>query len=354
MSRNSIVAVIGIVLTLAVLGAFAFVVHNTPDAVYGDDDVPAPEAASTPIAGEPLLIAIEAGESAESIGAMLEDQGIIASGSHFEVLVGLTGVQESLEAGEYEFDRGIPVAEAVNRIAEGRTASRYVVIPEGLRAEEIGDILEQANIVTKADFLAALDKSRYTQPFLSQVASTSLEGYLFPAAYEFRRNVTADEVVSRLLDGFQTNVADTLQFEGQDFTLEQAVNLAAIVEREATDTAEHPTIASVFENRLRLGMPLQADPTVQFAISADPASLTQYGVWKEELTLEDLEFDSPYNTYVYTGLPPGPIANPGLDTIKSVIRPAETEYLYFVAKGDGTHAFAETLAEHFANVELYQ
>jgi UPF0755 protein len=353
-TRNRIVAIVGVGLALAVIGAFAFVVYQTPNAVYGDDDLPEPAAAATPASGEPLLITIDQGESAETIGAILEEQGIISSGSHFEILVGLTGVQDSLEAGEYEFERGIPVAEAVNRIAQGRTASRYVVIPEGLRAEEIGDILEQANVVTKADFLAALDKSRYQQPFLTQVTSPSLEGYLFPAAYEFSRNVTAEEVVNRLLDGFQTNVADVLQFEGQDFTLEQAVNLAAIVEREATDTAEHPTIASVFENRLRLGMPLQADPTVQFAISADPASLAQYGVWKEELTLEDLEYDSPYNTYVYTGLPPSPIANPGFDTIQSVIRPAETEYLYFVAKGDGTHAFAETLDEHFANVELYQ
>jgi UPF0755 protein len=136
--------------------------------------------------------------------------------------------------------------------------------------------------------------------------------------------------------------------------VDQVVALAGIVEREAVVAAERPIIASVFQNRLREGIALQADPTVQYAITEDSASVALYGYWKAELTVDDLAFDSLYNTYVYAGLTPGPIANPGLDAIQSVIRPAQTQFLYFVAKGDGTHAFAETLDEHLANIERYQ
>jgi UPF0755 protein len=342
-------------IALAVLAAAGWFMYMAPDLIYGDD-VPPVRAVPPASTAEPLLITIEPGENPRTIGEALHDQGIIASARHFEILVGLTGVADSLEAGEYEFDLGIPVVEAVNRIAEGRTASRSVVIPEGLRAEEIGDILESANIVTRDEFMAALVKSEYTHPFLAQVTSESLDGFLFPAAYEFKRSATPREVVDTLLLGFQTNVADVVQLEGQPYTLEEVVSLAAVVEREATVLAEHPIIASAFLNRLAQGIPLQADPTVQYALTQDPASILQFGYWKEELTLEDLQFDSPYNTYVYAGLTPGPIANPGVDTIQSVIRPAQTNYLYFVAKADGsgTHAFAETLDEHLANVERYQ
>jgi UPF0755 protein len=350
--NRALVAVAAIFIGIA-LTALGWFIYVTPDVVYGDDE-PEVRDVPPPPGGDPLLILIEQGESAKSIGAVLEEQGIVSSGRHFEVLVGMTGVANSLEAGEYEFDRGIPVLEAVNRIAEGRTASRRVVIPEGLRAEEIGEILERGNIVTKDAFMAALVKSEYTHPFLSQVQAQSLDGFLFPAAYEFRRSVTPREVVDTLLLGFQTNVADQIQLEGQPYTLEQVVTIAAIVEREATVASEHPIVASVFLNRLQQGIALQADPTVQYALTQDPVNLLAFGYWKAELTFEDLEFDSPYNTYVYAGLTPGPIANPGLDTIQAVIRPADTPYLYFVAKGDGTHAFAETLDEHFANIDLYQ
>jgi UPF0755 protein len=348
-----IAGAIALLISLAAIAALAWVMYAIPGAIT-DGSAPPVRAAGPPSEGDPLLIAIDAGENARTIGEKLEEQGVIESARHFEVLVGLTGVQDSLEAGEYEFDRGIPVLEAVNRIAEGRTASRRVVIPEGLRAEEIGAILEGEDIVNQADFVAALDRTLYTQPFLSQVQSSRLDGFLFPAGYEFRRDVTAQEVVDAMLTAFQTNVADVIQLEGQPMTLEDAVNLAAIIEREATEPSEHPIIASVYLNRLRDGIALQADPTTQYAVAFSLESVATYGYWKEELTVDDLALDSPYNTYVYAGLPPTPIANPGFDTIQAVIRPAQTDYFYFVAKGDGFHAFAETLEEHFANVELYQ
>jgi UPF0755 protein len=350
---RSPVTIIAVVLSLAVLAGLSWAVYSAPGDVF-DGTEPKIQVPPTPSAGDPVLITIEPGENPRTIGKMLAEQGIIASGRHFEVLVGLRGVQDSLEAGEYEFDLGIPVVEAVARIAEGRTASRQVVIPEGLRAEEIGDILEKAGVVSRDAFMAALVKSQYDEPFLAQVTSESLEGFLFPAAYEFKRNTTPREVVATLLLGFQTNVADKIQLEGQPYTLEEVITIAAVVEREARVASERPIIASVFENRLNEGIAFEADPTVQYALAQDASNVEQFGYWKAELTLEDLAYDSPYNTYLYAGLTPGPIANPGLDAIQSVIRPAQTEYLFFVAKGDGTHAFAETLDQHLANIALYQ
>lgn len=353
MRLSGIVAAIAVVLSIGILAALSWGVYTTPGSVYGND---APKVRTRPTfaAGEPILVSIEPGQSAKAIGKTLAERGIIESGKHFELLVGITGVEDSLEAGEYEFDGGIPALEAVHRIAKGRTASRQVVVPEGLRAEEIGEIMEGAGVVSKDGFLSALVKSQYAHQFLASVSSDSLEGFLFPAVYEFKRNTSPREVVDTLLLGFQTNVADEIQLEGQPYTLDEVVALAAIVEREAVVAAERPIIASVFENRLREGIALQADPTVQYAIAEDAAGAARYGYWKAELTVDDLALDSPYNTYVYSGLTPGPIANPGLDAIQAVIRPAQTEFLYFVAKGDGTHAFAETLEEHLANIARYQ
>ena len=352
MTLQRVVAVLVAIVVLALTGALAWFVYSTPGTVFDAESerrVPQIEASD-----ESVFVTVAEGESASDIGGRLYDEGIIRSARLFEILVGVMGVQDSLEAGDYEFDRGITAVEAVDRIAEGRTASRQVVIPEGRRVEEVGQILEDAGIVTRAEFLAALDKTQYDLPFLRSVQSASLEGFVFPARYEFFRTAGPEIVVETMLIGFQNNIADAVQLEGQDLTLEEVVTLASIVEREAQEASERPLIASVFLNRLRLGIPLQADPTVQFAITQDPANIGQFGYWKRGLTLDDLKFESPYNTYVEAGLPPGPIANPGLDSIEAVVRPAQTNYLFFVSRNDGTHVFAETLEEHLRNVEIYQ
>jgi UPF0755 protein len=349
---RNVAAVAAVLLTVALVAGVAWFLYDTPGGILDDSD--AATITSAPPDGEVVSLTVEQGQSARDIGDMLEEQGVIESARLFEVLVGITGVQDSLEAGDYEFDRGLPAIAAVRRIAAGETASRQVTIPEGLRVEEVGAVLERAGIVSQADFLAALVKAGYTEPFLQQVASDSLQGFVFPARYSFFRDTSADQVVATMLRGFQDNVADKLQFEGQDFTLDQVVTLASIVEREAVAAEERPLIAGVFLNRLRVGLPLQADPTVQFAVAEDPASVAQYGWWKRDLTLDDLQRDSPYNTYVNAGLPPGPIANPGFDAIQAVVRPETTNFLFFVSRNDGTHVFAETLEEHLMNVERYQ
>ncbi len=352
MNAYRFVAAIVAIFALALTAGLGWFVYKTPANIFSEES----ERTVAPLqtGGAPVTITVKQGESAKTIGANLQAQGVIRSKRLFEVLVGVTGVSNSLEAGEYEFDPGLPAIEVVQRIAAGKTASRTVVIPEGRRVEEIGDILEGAGLVSKSQFLAALTSTGHTQPFLAQVDATNLEGFLFPARYEFSRTTSAAAIVDAMLSTFQTNVADKVQVEGQNLSLDEVVTLASIVEREAATPSERPIIASVFLNRIRLGLPLQADPTVQFAVAEDAARVQQYGYWKKELTLDDLKIESPYNTYVVSGLPPGPIANPGLDSIEAVVRPATTNYLFFVAKNDGTHVFAETLDEHLRNVALYQ
>ena len=345
-------AALAAVMTLVLFAALGWYVYGTPGSVFEDSD--APRVSVQPQDGPATIVTVEQGAGARAIGGLLESRGIIRSGRLFEVLVGLTGVQDSLEAGDYEFAPGTPAIEAVHRIAEGRTASSEVTIPEGRRAEEVAEMLEQAGIVPRQDFLNALVKSRYSEPFLQQVAGEGLEGYLFPARYSFPLGATAEQVVATMLRGFQDNVAAKTDAAAGTMTLDQVVTLASIVEREAAVKEERPLIAGVFLNRLRGGIALEADPTVQFAVAQDPASVAQFGWWKKELTLEDLKFASPYNTYANPGLPPGPIASPGLAAVEAVLQPAQTEFLYFVAKADGTHAFASTLEEHLANVEQYQ
>jgi UPF0755 protein len=346
-------AAVFVLFAAAVIGGVGWFVYRSPDAAYDDD--PPNAVAPLETGGEPVLITVESGASAKDIGGDLAAQGVIRSGRLFEVLVGLTGVQNSLEAGDYEFERGVPAIEAVHRIAEGRTASRGIVFPEGMRIEEMGELLAARGIVTKQQFLDAIAAGGYSEPFLTQIGTTDLQGFLYPAGYEFNREADAGQIVATMLRAFQDNVA-TLPLENQTLSLYEVVTLASIVEREAVVPEERPLIAAVFLNRLRTGIPLQADPTVQFALTTAPGSVEQFGYWKKDVTFEDLEYDSPYNTYVYPGLPPGPITNPGLSSIEAVIRPATTEFLFFVAKGDGSgeHVFAETLEEHLQNVAREQ
>ena len=304
---------------------------------------------------EAIFLDIEPGEGAGQIAEKLEAAGVIESARVFRVLAAFMGVGDELAAGRYEFQPGITAVVAVQRISQGITTSRSVTIREGLRSEEIGELLEREGIVSAAAFREALTET-YAASFLAELpAGASLEGFLFPASYHFPLETTAHEVVQRLLTAFdaryQERIAPLLAGSGR--SLSDAVNLAAIVEREAQVPSERPTIASVFANRLSIGMGLQADPTVQYAVTEDPSSVEQYGYWKLELTTADLAIDSPYNTYQYTGLPPTAIANPGLDSLLAAAAPADTGYFYFVACGDGSgsHAFAETLEEHNQNVD---
>jgi UPF0755 protein len=342
----------GILLAVVMVAVGIWQITETPGSLLKEEP---PTVLPTSTPGEPVIITIQEGQNAQEVGDKLEDAGVISSGLLFRVLVALEGYDQKLVAGDYEFEKGMPTLEVAERIHRGQTAPLVVTIREGLRAEEIAELMESKKVIPAADFLQAIDQwyefsFLYTKPYWA-----NLEGYLFPDTYFFRRNMTAEAVVQQIMENFDQRFDADLREEAAvaGLSLRTVLILASIVEREAQVPEERPIIAGVFLTRLRRGMPLEADPTVQYAVDNDPASVAKYGYWKQELTQADLEVDSLYNTYRNAGLPPGPICNPGLASIQAVIRPAQTDYLYFVARADGSHVFAETLEEHLSNIQQY-
>jgi UPF0755 protein len=316
-----------------------------------------PSALPAPSAGQVVTIDVKQGDNAELIAERLRNAGVIHNADLFAELATLEGLQNDLAAGQYQFNHDMPVAEVISRLHAGNTGANRVTIPEGKRLAEVAGILDKAGVVPAQAFMDAVQNGRHNFDFLKDnPPNAGLEGYIFPDTYNFPTENKPEDVVNRMLSDFgqrlTPDIRSALQQEG--LSIHDAVTLASIVEREAQKPEERPTIASVFLNRIKLGMPLQADPTVQYALSRDPQSVAQFGLWKPELTIDDLAVDSTYNTYVHTGLPPGPIANPGLAAIQAVAHPAQTNYLFFVAKGDGSHVFAATFAEQQANIAKYQ
>jgi len=333
--------------------AFALVAIRGASGAVGDSFRTLPEVSAT-VSPQLTEVVIESGSLGADIIETLVDRGVIEDTRRLELLLAFRGVAAELRAGRYEFPTPAPASEVIRKLSLGLTSELLLAIPEGRRLEELGALVETAEVATEAEWAQAL-AAPHDRPFLaSRPEGADLLGYLLPASFATTPDTTAEELVEAMLDTFGEQVTPDLiaEAEAQGLTLHEVLTLASIVEREAVVAEERPTVASVFRNRLTLGMPLQADPTVQFAIASEE-SVAEYGWWKQELTIDDLAFDSPYNTYVYAGLPPGPIANPGIDAIVATIRPADTNYLYFVAMGDGSHAFAETLEEHNANVERY-
>ena len=350
-------AAIAWLLIVALAGAAGWIIQSGPGAIP-QQGVRLAAAADD----NPVYVKVEAGDNAASIGARLESKGIIASGASFEMLARLSGAERRLAAGEYEFLAATSAIDALARIRDGLTSARVVAVPEGMRIEEIAALLERRGVVKAGDFLVAANTIATTGTDIdadllsSRPRASTLEGYLYPATYSFARSISANEAVLSMLKALSERLTPQLRDEArkQGLTVHQVLILASIVEREVVIPEERPLIASVYRNRLFLEMPLQADPTVQYAIAARPGNVVEFGYWKRFLSLQDLQFDSTYNTYVKKGLPPGPIASPGMDSILAVIRPAKTDYLFFVARNDGSHAFTATFEEHQRNVQRYQ
>jgi UPF0755 protein len=347
---------VGVALAL-LIGGGGWLIYTSPRAVPATGIVLTAAQDS-----DPIYITVNAGDSAPAIAKRLEAAGIIDSAGSFSLLARMTGADRRLAAGEYEFTAHTSPLDAVTRIRDGLTSARVVTIPEGLRLEQIADLMQQRGVVSANDFLAAVNATAASGTNIdadllsSRPGGGILEGYLYPATYSFARNITAQEAVLIMLQTMSQRFTPELRAEarGQGLSVHQVLILASIVEREVVNPDERPIIASVYRNRIAVGMPLQADPTVQYAIASRPGNVAEYGYWKKELSLQDLQFDSSYNTYTRSGLPPGPIASPGIDSILAVIRPAETNYLFFVARNDGSHAFSETFEQHQRNVQLYQ
>jgi UPF0755 protein len=291
---------------------------------------------------------ITRGETAGEIAKRLEQEGIIRSALAFDFILYETERENALQSGTYTVSPALTPRDLAKLFEKAPGEQIVLRIIDGWRLTEIATAVNKAfpSISSDAFTAAAVVGDRKNTVLTGLDAKTPLEGYLFPDTYFMRPDVTAAQIVDVLLDTFERKVGATLRAASAErkVAIYDIVKLASIVEREARDRNESPTIAGVYTNRLKIGMKLDADPTIQYAI----------GEWRE-LSLDDLKLDSPYNTYLYPGLPPTPIANPGVAALEGAAKPADVPYFYFVAKNDGTggHAFAVTVEEHEANRVKY-
>jgi UPF0755 protein len=304
----------------------------------------------------PVTFTIESGETAGAIAQRLEAEGLVTDAELFRRLLQYRGADATVEAGVYELARDMTMDEIIQALQRGRAEEVTFTFPEGWRAAQMADLLQAQGIVSAQDYMALVnDPTRFDYDFLRDLPpGSTLEGYLFPDTYTvIPAETSAESIISMQLETFGTRVTPDLRASAaaRGMTLQQALTLASIVEREAVVSQERPTIAGVFINRWEDGILLNADPTIQYALGLQ-AETGDW--WKRPLTSEDLQLDSPYNTYTRPGLPPGPISNPGLDSIRATILAPDTEYYYFVSRNDGTHVFATTLEEHIENVQQYQ
>ena len=289
------------------------------------------------------FVELEKGSSTIQMGRKLEAAGVVRSQFAFDLV--RWWKRGTLKAGEYRFDHPAAVTEVYARIHRGDVFTRTVVIPEGSSLFEIGARLEQAGFGTRQSFLDGAAKEVGLMADLDPEA-TSLEGYLFPDTYHFPRKFTPAQICAAMVRRFRVE-ATQLGLKGN---VHRVVTMASLVERETAVDAERPLVAGVFENRLAKKMPLMTDPSVIYGLELD-------GRWRGAIYASDLKLDTPYNTYLHAGLPPGPVANPGMRSLRAAMEPAKTDYLYFVAAGanpQGRSLFSSTLNEHEHNVADYR
>ncbi|KAF0107423.1 MAG: hypothetical protein FD146_1901 [Anaerolineaceae bacterium] len=305
--------------------------------------------APSPYAPEQVFV-IAPGESVVSISTRLEETGIIRDAATFRIYLVWTGLDTSVQAGTYRLRSGQTGIEIARALQDPAPADAVLVVLPGWRMEEIAAALGTSGLdIAPADFLAAASAPASAPDFLPPGATA--EGFLYPDRYTLPRTTTAGQLVSVLLSSFSLHLTNDLRdgFALHNLTVYEAVTLASIIEREAVADEEMPIIASVFYNRLAIGMKLESDPTVQYALGYN---YDQGTWWTNPLSWNDLLFNSPFNTYVYGGLPPAPIASPSLAALQAVAYPAQTPYYFFMARcdGSGLHNFAESFEQHKQNL----
>ncbi len=293
------------------------------------------------------MVAIQAGTNFHEIAKLLEENGIVRDRMSFYLLARIQKAIPKVKAGEYEVDTGMKPQEVLTKLVHGDVVKYPVTIPEGFNIFDIGEILDKSGICSRDNFL---NKAK-DYPFIVSLGLDveDLEGYLFPDTYNFPRMFGEENVIRQMVSRFKS-VYGSLEKRAQELGLsrKEVVILASMVEKEAMDDQERRLISAVFHNRLHRGMALQSDPTAVYGVK------TAGSARKEKITREDLMTKSPYNTYHISGLPKGPIANPGLKSLQAVLYPADVPYIYFVSKNDRTHYFSRTLEEHNRAVAKYQ
>ena len=293
------------------------------------------------------FVEIPPGTGSVAIARRLAAAGVVRSATGFRLALWITGEGRRLQAGEYRFDRPVSARQVADKIARGEVFVRPITFPEGLTIKQMAALYESKGFGPAQDFADAAKDVALVSAI--DPDAKDLEGYLFPDTYALPRKATAAQLVARMVTAFMRALTPDLldKADTRGLTVRQLVTLASIVEKETGNAAERPLVAAVYTNRLKIGMALQCDPTVIYA-------LDRAGRYDGNLTRDNLQFDSKYNTYRYPGLPPGPIASPGRASLDAAANPATVPYLYFVSKNDGSHAFATTLDEHNRNVQEYQ
>lgn len=331
--KRIVVGLLGVVITAVAAGATWIAVGvNRPYQGY-----PAAE----------QFVEVPPGAGPISIGRRLADAGVIRDTMIFRYELLRSGAGRRLQAGEYRFDHPMTVREVVAAIAHGDVYLRPITFREGLTVRQMAELFETKGFGAANELVTAASDATLARGI--DPVAPDLEGYLFPDTYALPRRTTAAQLVARMVAGFENVLTPDLRARAQarGLSVRELVTLASLVEKETGKPEERPLVAAVYSNRLKIGMGLQCDPTVIYA-------LERAGRYTGNLTRDDLRFDSPYNTYRYAGLPPGPIANPGRASLEAAAQPADVPYLYFVSRNDGSHAYASTLDEHNHNVFEFQ
>lgn len=302
--------------------------------------------------GAEIAFIVNPGEPTANILGRLWEVGLIDDPAALSAYLQYSGLDKGLQAGAYDLSPGMSAIEIAFALQDATPKSVMFVILPGWRLEEIAAALPTSGLdIDPETFLLAAAQPPASNPLSAAIPpQASIEGFLYPGVYELLRETTVDQLINILMDQFEDQLSKNMQasYDRQGLSLFEAVTLASIVEREAILDEEKPLIASVFLNRLAAGIPLESDPTAQYAVGYDGA---RGGWWPTPVSLNDLEVDSPYNTYRYPGLPPGPISNPSVESLKAVAFPAQTPYYYFRAdcNNSGKHLFAETFQQHLNN-----
>ncbi len=330
MRLSRIILLVSLVLFLAA-GAVGFSFYRYATTPALDSDLTA-------------VVWVKPGQSFSEIVGQLQTAGLIWHPERFRWLAYLRGDERRIRAGEYVLRASMSPRAILDTMVQGRSLLHKVVIPEGASVSMIGQIIEEAGLVSQEGFVSMASDARLMNSL--GFDCDSLEGYLFPETYHFPKGVDAEEITRKMVAHFRSvfTAAWAERASELGFSMHQVVTLASIVEKETARPEERPLIAAVFLNRLKRGMRLESDPTVIYGIKDFDGNLTR----------KDLKSPNPYNTYQIRGLPPGPIASPGRESVKAVLYPSKASFLYFVSKNDGSHHFSRSLSEHNAMVNRYQ
>lgn len=299
---------------------------------------------------EYITVEIPTGSTTGDISNILFSHGLIRNEFVFKILSNKMNYEGKYQAGTYMLGYNMSMKDIMKIIYNGNSQSNSVrfTIPEGYDLRRIADTLEQQGLIDKDAFFNEVTNGDFSYRFLDglEKSENRLEGFLFPDTYEVYKNATEWDIINKMLARFDQLFVDEYYQKAEDlgFTIKEIITLASIIEREALINDERPIVSSVFHNRLYIDMALQSCATVQYIL----------GEVKPNLTIQDTKIESPYNTYLNKGLPPGPIASPGLASIKAALYPVESDYMYFVAKGDGSHAFAVTYDEFLKYKQQYR